>query len=138
MIYEINKLYHIILILALIGHIWLYYVYTPKNSELKTLNVCLIKYFTSMPCPSCGVTRSIISIINGEFKKAFELNPIGYIISVILIILPPWIIFDIINKRITFFIFYLKTVKYINNIKIAIPLFLLIIMNWIWNIIKMI
>ena len=53
-----------------------------------------------------------------------------------MLITPIWALTDIIKKKQTLFDFYLKIEKYIGNPNIAIPLILLIITNWIWNIVK--
>lgn len=42
-----------------------------------------------MPCPSCGITRAIIAVLNGNFIEAFKLHPLFWMpfVTVILIIL---------------------------------------------------
>ena len=46
--------------------------------SLKTLNnlpsVCLYKRFFGLECWGCGMTRAIISVVNGNFKDAIEYN----------------------------------------------------------------
>lgn len=131
-----NKLYLIILVACFIGYIWLYFntsVLGPKN---KTFNVCLIKHLTNIPCPSCGSTRSVISLVKGNFVQAFKINPLGYIITIIMLLAPLWIIFDFLTKRQTLFSFFKKLELYIQRPRYAVPLIFLVIFNWIWNIAK--
>ena len=131
-----NKLYLILLIACLAGYIWLYFSLTKNITESKSFEVCLIKYVTNIPCPSCGSSRSIISLTKGDFIGALNFNPIGYLVAIIMLIAPIWIIADTIKRTNTLFDFYLKTETYLKKPKIAIPLILLVIINWIWNITK--
>lgn len=131
-----NKLYSILLIACLAGYIWLYFSMTKNLTENKSVEFCLIKRVTNIPCPSCGSTRSIILLIKGDFIGALNLNPIGYLVAIIMIIAPVWIIIDTIIKSNTLFYFYQKTETYLKKPKYAIPLILLVIINWIWNIAK--
>jgi hypothetical protein len=131
-----NRLYSIFILACVAGYIWLYYSISSNISENKSVEVCLIKHTTNIPCPSCGSTRSIISIIKGNFVEALDLNPIGYIIAVIMLIAPIWIITDIILKNNSLFNCYQKIESHLKKPKFAIPLILLLIINWIWNITK--
>jgi hypothetical protein len=131
-----NKLYSILLTACIAGYIWLYYSITSNVTENKSVEVCLIKHATNIPCPSCGSTRSIISLTKGNFVEAFDLNPIGYIVAFIMLIAPVWIISDLILKNNSLFKCYQITESYLKNPKYAIPLILLVIINWFWNIKK--
>jgi len=131
-----NKLYAILFIACLAGYIWLYFSITKKITENKSVQLCLIKRVTNIPCPSCGSTRSVISLTKGDFIRALNFNPIGYLVAIIMLTAPIWIISDTIKKTKTFFNFYLKIETYLKRPKIAIPLLLLVISNWIWNITK--
>ena len=131
-----NKLYTLVITACLAGYIWLYFSITKNFNESKLVDVCLIKHLTNKPCPSCGSTRSVVSLIKGDFIEAFNINPIGYLVIIIMIIAPIWIIADTIKRTKTFFDFYLKIETYLKRPKIAIPLILLVIINWIWNITK--
>ena len=131
-----NKLYSILLIACLVGYIWLYYSITSERTDKKSVEVCLMKHITNIPCPSCGSTRSVISITKGNFVEAFDLNPIGYIVAIIMLIAPVWIITDLILRNNSLFVCYLKIENQLKNPKYAVPLILIIIINWIWNITK--
>ncbi len=41
---------------------------------------CPIRWLTGKPCPTCGTTRSIGTILTGDFGQAWNLNPIGFIV----------------------------------------------------------
>ena len=136
MSHDRNKFYLILFISCLLGYIWVYFSIKTNITENKSVKVCLIKNITNIPCPSCGTTRSIISLTRGDLIEALNFNPIGYLITVIMLITPLWIILDVIKKTKTLFDFYLKIETYLKMPKISIPLILLVLINWIWNITK--
>ena len=131
-----NKLYLILFIACLAGYIWLYYAFIPALAGNNTAEVCLLKHATDIPCPSCGSTRSVVSLLNGRYGDAFLLNPLGYVIALIMLIAPVWIAVDIARKSNSLFNFYQKLEAGLRKPKYAIPLILLIMLNWIWNITK--
>ena len=131
-----NKLYSILFTACIVGYIWIYFISEKQFTENNSVNACLIKHLTNIPCPSCGSSRSVISLLNGDFIVALNFNPIGYIVALIMLVAPVWIIMDIIKKTNSLFNFYLKTENYLKRLMIAIPLILLVIINWIWNITK--
>jgi len=40
---------------------------------------CWFKRITGMGCPGCGLTRSVISLVHGNFLDAWDFNPGGYL-----------------------------------------------------------
>ena len=131
-----NKLYSILLIACVAGYIWLYFSTKNDFSDNKLVAVCLIKHATNIPCPSCGSTRSVILLTKGDFLEALHLNPIGYLVAIIMLTAPVWIIVDIILRSNSLFNLYQKIELYLKKPKYAIPLILIVIINWIWNITK--
>ena len=59
--------------------------------------VCPIRLLTNIPCPACGTTRSIGSIAIGDFDRAWNLNPLGYLVYLLAII---WAFFPGVITRI--------------------------------------
>ena len=45
---------------------------------------CIVKHFTGIICPGCGITRACLSAIRLEFKKAFLYNPMFWSVPVLL------------------------------------------------------
>lgn len=131
-----NRLYFILFIACLAGYIWLYVNRATHPAETTSVEVCLIKHATNISCPSCGSTRSVVSLTKGNFVEAFKLNPMGYLIAMILLIAPVWIITDLILGSSSLFNRYQKMENSLKNPKYAIPLVLLVLINWIWNITK--
>jgi hypothetical protein len=131
-----NKLYSIMFTACIAGYIWLYFGLSNENAEHKQIEVCLIKHFTNIPCPSCGATRSIILLTKGNFIQSLNLNPMGVIVAIIMLFSPMWIIADITTRRKTLFDFYQRIETFLKRPQYTIPLVLLVIINWIWNITK--
>lgn len=131
-----NKLYTLLIIACGAGYAWLYYNLNSGFVGNSTVEVCLFKHVTNIPCPSCGSTRSVISLLNGDFSGALLQNPLGYLIALILSFAPIWILADLITKKQTFLHAYQKMETQLRKTKYATPLALVVIVNWIWNISK--
>jgi hypothetical protein len=131
-----NKLYSILLTACLAGYIWLFYNIKSNLTEETSVEVCLVKYVANIPCPSCGSTRSVISLLQGKFAEAFELNPMGYLAAVVMLATPVWIVTDLLMSNDSLFRFYQQIENGLKKPKYAIPLILLVVINWIWNISK--
>lgn len=89
-----------------------------------------------MPCPSCGSTRSVLAILDGNFYKAFVLNPMGILLFIILTISPLWVLYDVLFKKSSFYRFYVNLELLFKQKPIALFSILLVSANWIWNIYK--
>lgn len=129
-----SRLYTIVLTACLAGYIWLFY--SLNFHQHFNGGICLIKRVTSIPCPSCGTTRSIILLCQGKIIASILINPFGFLVALAMMFLPVWIIFDLFTKKQTFLSFYRNTEDFLKNPKIAIPVILLVLLNWIWNITK--
>ena len=131
-----TKLYSILLIACGAGYIWLYFSLSTNYTKNNRVSICIIKQATDIPCPSCGSTRSIICLAKGNFKGALLINPLGYIVAFIMLISPLWIAIDFATNKKTLFDFYKKIEINLQKPRYAIPLILLVVCNWIWNITK--
>ena len=131
-----NRLYILLITACLTGYFWLYVNSTNNLIKHTSTEVCLIKNVTGIPCPSCGSTRSVMAITYGNFSDALNLNPFGFVIALIMLIIPIWIILDIIKKNDSLYSFYLKFETYLKKPIYAVSLILLVLLNWIWNITK--
>lgn len=38
--------------------------------------LCLVRHFTGIPCPGCGMTRAVLSVLHGDFRTAFAYHPL--------------------------------------------------------------
>lgn len=46
-------------------------------------SICLFINIFGIPCPTCGITRAFISLINFNFKEAFRFHPLFWIVPLI-------------------------------------------------------
>lgn len=42
--------------------------------------LCVFRLVTGYPCPTCGLTRSIVAIMHFDLIKAVHMNPFGFLI----------------------------------------------------------
>jgi hypothetical protein len=108
---------------------WSHYYYPNVES-------CLFHRITHVPCPSCGSTRSVFALLHGEFAGAFYYNPLGYLIFLLMLSLPVWVIYDLVSRKETLLRFYLYIESLFKKRYIAVPFILFILGNWIWNFFK--
>jgi len=52
---------------------------------LPRLPVCQFKALTGLPCPGCGLTRSMMAISRGRFAQAYAYHPFGFVLYLILL-----------------------------------------------------
>ena len=129
-----NKLYSVLLIVIFSGYA--YFFYSLYHSSSSNRSFCIIKNVTGYPCPSCGTTRDVKLLYHGELISSLQMNPFGIIVAMLMLVIPFWIIFDLLFKKDTFYRNYKKTETIISNKPLAITLIVLVIINWIWNIYK--
>jgi hypothetical protein len=131
-----NKLYVFLSSACTAGYIWLILTFHRNSSGIIEPGVCLFKRITTIPCPSCGITRSILCLLNGDFTGALYWNPFGAILAMALIIIPIWICYDLVGHKDTLFKTYNRAELILRRKWIALPLIGLVVLNWIWNIYK--
>ncbi len=113
--------------------LWLHHVLPLKAA---TLPVCIFRAVTGLPCPSCGITHSVLHIGQLHWSSAFYANPLGYVAAIALLVAPVWLLYDWANKQYTLYQTYNKAIQLLRQKALAIPLILLVIINWAWNICK--
>jgi hypothetical protein len=134
MIISKSKFYLLLLFACLAGYSWIIFKFQTQTTTL--YSGCLFKYVTNKPCPSCGTTRSVLSILHGNITHAFWINPLGFLAVGFLFITPIWTLVDLITKRQSLLNYYLKAILFLKNRKIAFLFICLIALNWIWNLYK--
>jgi hypothetical protein len=75
-------------------------------------------------------------MLHGEWSHAWMINPLGYILFSGIIILPCWIIFDLISGRKSLYISFLRMESWLKKPAAFIPFACIVALNWIWNIAK--
>lgn len=118
------------------GCIWLITNIIEGFNHNPAISICIFKRITNIPCPSCGSTRAVLFLLKGNLKESILTNPIGIILTIIVIILPVWILFDLIRRKDTIWQFYQNMEITLRKRYIAIFCITLILLNWIWNIYK--
>jgi hypothetical protein len=131
-----KRIYWILILLTIGSYVWIgYHLSNTHSHSLGTL--CLFKSATGIPCPSCGITRSVLLLFQGDIANAAWINPLGILASVLLIVIPMWILSDFFRKRNSLPLVYKRSEELIRSNKIIyLPLIALIAINWIWNISK--
>lgn len=64
------------------------------------------------------------------------MNPFGYIIALLMIIAPFWLLYDVLTKNDSLYKNYKSAEKTLSRRWIAIALIALVCLNWVWNIHK--
>ncbi|MCL5029672.1 MAG: DUF2752 domain-containing protein [Bacteroidetes bacterium] len=132
-----KNLYTFLLLLSLAGYIWIAWNVVDNSKKKHTADFCLFKTVTHIPCPSCGTTRALVLLVNGQIQKSILTNPFGMLAALALVIIPLWIILDIIRNKESFLKYYKLTEQIIiKNKWISITAVTIVLLNWIWNIAK--
>lgn len=132
-----NLLYRFWFAVSLAGYYWIFVTRSTLSlSNASFFKTCFVKNITQLPCPSCGSTRAVHSIIDGNFRDALIMNPLGFIEVFLLMLVPLWISKDWITRKNSFQKNYQQFECYLSDKRISLPFLGLIVINWIWNINK--
>ena len=131
-----NSFYGFLLLLLGTGYLWIFLNTYFQDIFLYHTDFCLFKTITSLPCPSCGSTRSVFSFLHGDLYAALYYNPLGILIAGALCITPFWIIYDLILTKFTLMKWYIRIEDAFKQKRIIMSFILVIASNWIWNIYK--
>lgn len=93
---------------------------------------CPFKALTGIPCPGCGGTRALQSILRGDILNALYINPLSCLLLCFLCILPLWAFYDGYKKKDSLMKFFHTPWPK----PYLIILFCVLVANWIWNIVK--
>lgn len=131
-----RKIYGWFLALSAAGTAWIIFQLSQSQPSQTTVVLCPIKLVTGSPCPSCGTTRSVLSILQGDFQDALLLNPLGYLVALGLLIVPVWIVLDLTAKRHSFLMAFRSMERTVRVPFLSVVLISAVLANWIWNIYK--
>ena len=51
---------------------------------------CMFLKLTGKPCLSCGMTRSLVCAVRGEFLTAWRWNPLGLVLFFVMVVYAPY------------------------------------------------
>ena len=71
----------------------------PIISNVDFSGFCFFEQVTGVKCPTCGLTKSFISISHLNFKKSIEYNKLGLIIYFIFLFQVPYRAIEIIKYK---------------------------------------
>jgi hypothetical protein len=132
-----NRLYRILILLSLAGYGWLGWNIMGESAHPAVPTVCLFKEATGLPCPSCGTTRSLVLLVQGQVVASFMTNPFGPLLALLLAIVPLWVVVDAVRKKDSFYRRYIWVENlFIQNRWITASAAAIMVLNWIWNITK--
>ncbi len=60
---------------------------------------CGFRRLTELPCPGCGLTRSVVTLGNGDLVGAFDHHPLGVVFMAVLgAIILSWLFAIVVNR----------------------------------------
>jgi hypothetical protein len=132
-----TPLYIGIIVICFIGYVWLFFnSYYQSTLASQNVSFCLFKRMVGVPCPSCGSTGAILAVLQGDVYASLQLNPMGLMSFLAMVIIPLWVMFDSILKKDSFYVFYGYIETVCKNKKVAWTGVALVLLNWLWNIAK--
>lgn len=131
-----KRIYWILILLTIGSYVWVGFQLLHTHDQ-PAGTLCLFKNVIGIPCPSCGVTRSVLLLFQGDIMAALWINPLGVLAALLLVVIPIWIIVDLSRRNYTLLIAYKHSEDFIRSNKLVyIPLIALVGLNWVWNITK--
>lgn len=131
---KIFRFYAIAAILLVAAWLWVLFNLQPGGAGYTT---CIIKNVTGLPCPSCGTTTAVTYLLQGAWQEAFFHNPLGFLILPLMAIVPVWMLLDVMLKRNSLQRAYLQIENSLKRKPVLLGfIFVLILINWIWNLCK--
>lgn len=84
--YNTKKIKFIKVLSLIVIGIFIIFLLMKKFSSI-TGSICLIRGVMGVPCPSCGMSRAITEVINGDIIKAFKFHPLFWLPFVVMFFL---------------------------------------------------
>jgi len=130
------KFYSVISGITLSAYGWLIYNFQQSSLKSEAFSLCIFKNVSGVACPACGTTRSTFELIEGNLMEAALINPLGIVAFIGLLILPVWLLYDLLFKKNSLWHFSNSVNNQLNGSASGYLLALLLLANWGWNIIK--
>lgn len=110
----------------------------PQLFDGQEMSLCITKNIWGIPCPACGTAHGIQHLAKGELKAAFFSNPLSYLVIAAF----PLFIFlsvrDLFLGKGEMEKFFVSLSHFFMKKPVFLWLFgIFILINWIWNLLKM-
>lgn len=107
------------------------------STELRIgLSICPLRLVTQVPCASCGTTRALCALLEGQWLYSLWLNPLGFVVAIYVLVSLSLMAYDYCCGRDSYYWLYLRVRHICSHRYIVVGLLLLLFLNWIWNIHK--
>ena len=128
------SLYRLFGSLSVLALTWLAWnLHNPENE----IPGCLFHHVTGIPCPSCGITHSMMDIVQFRFTEAAKDNILGFPATAMLAVVPFLIITDSVFRKNYFIRCYRGMEAFLQkHLLFTTLLVLLILINWFYLIVK--
>ena len=113
---------------------WAYVLGLFSFLKASAIEFCLVKTILNIPCPSCGVSRGVMSLIKGDFQAGFLYNPLSYVVLGMMIFIPILLLIDLVKSSSLYYDTYCFVESKLKNPKLATSVGILFSIIWIWNI----
>jgi len=137
-----KSLYLLVFGICIAGILWIGFLIQRETyghqQQVDQFTTCIFTNMTGLPCPSCGMSRSVISVFRAKFVEALWWNPLGFVMAFSMLTFPLWILTDWMRNKQSFFRFYQRVELFFRRKWIAALFIALMAALWIWNIIKFI
>lgn len=60
---------------------------------------CTFKYYSGLPCPSCGMTTSFALLVHGDVVNSLRANAVGTVLALCGMLFVPWALACVVAKR---------------------------------------
>jgi hypothetical protein len=126
----INIFNRILLFMSTIIAVNFIYRGTGNLTSLPTL--CPFRLLTGVPCPACGISRSVGALSAGDFSTSTSMHPLGILVALtisLFLIRPDWVI-KLSDKFSSYF-------NQLNFVKKATLISITLITLWLWNLLRL-
>ncbi len=76
-------------------------LWRPETSAGAYSSSCLFRNATGIPCPGCGMGRGVVHSFHFDLLQAFQSHPIAIPASILILVLPVWVLFDLTTGNFT-------------------------------------
>jgi hypothetical protein len=126
---QVKSVYATFIVVSVASVLWLIYSLVFPQQQLIS---CPFQAITGIGCPSCGITRSVLSIAGFDLPAAWNFNPLGFPVFVMVLLTPALLIYDFVFQRRIFYVLYERMEQFLKNHRlVSASLVVVVVVNWI-------